>query len=98
MGVDATSDFQSRDIQRFKKRMKLITAEGGQATANVSYWVGGLATEVLVALYGFDKFVEFTKNIQTGQDMSALLTQTYGFSEDYFYEKLAPYIWAKMPY
>jgi len=95
MGEDAISDFKSQDMQRFKKTMKLITPEAGaQSTANISYWVGGLATEVLVALYGFDKFVEFTKNMQSSQDMSALLTQTYGFSEDYFYEKLAPYVWA----
>jgi hypothetical protein len=98
IGGDATSDFKSKDMQRFKNRMKLTVPEGGgQATANVSYWVGGLATEVLVALYGFDKFVEFTKNMQSSRDMSALLTQTYGFSEDYFYEKLAPYVWAQIP-
>ena len=97
MGMDAISDFKSKDMQRFKNRMKLTTPEGGtQATANVSYWVGGLATEVLVALYGFDKFVEYTKNMQSSQDISALLTQTYGFSEDYFYEKLAPYVWAQI--
>jgi len=78
--------------------MKLTTPrEGGQEKANVSYWVGGLATEVLVALYGFDKFVEFTKNLQVNKDMSSLLNQTYGFSEDYFYEKLAPYVWAQIP-
>ncbi len=98
MGMDAISDFKSKDIQRFKNRMKLTTPrEGGQEQANVSYWVGGLATEVLVALYGFDKFVEFTKNLQSSQDMSVLLNQTYGFSEDYFYEKLAPYVWAQIP-
>ena len=98
MGMDAISDFKSKDIQRFKNRMKLTTPrEGGQEKANVSYWVGGLATEVLVALYGFDKFVEFTKNLQSSQDMSVLLNQTYGFSEDYFYEKLAPYVWAQIP-
>ena len=97
MGSDAQADFRSKDMQRFKNRMKLTKPEGGgQGTANVSYWAGGLATEVLVALYGFDKFVEFTKNIQTSQDMSALLMQTYGFSEDYFYEKLAPYVWANI--
>ena len=98
LGGDAKSDFTSKDLKRFKNRMKLTVPEGGgQAASNVSYWAGGLATEVLVALYGFDKFVEFTKNLQSSQDMSVLLNQTYGFSEDYFYEKLAPYVWAQMP-
>ena len=98
MGSEATSDFKSKDMQRFKNRMKLTVPDGGgQATANVSYWVGGLATEVLVALYGFDKFVEFTKNLNSTSNMSELLMKTYGLSEDYFYEKLAPYVWAHVP-
>lgn len=97
MDADSIYDFKSKDIERFKKRMKMLTPNSMQSTANVSYWAGGLATETLVALYGFDKFVEFTKNLQSSQDMSVLLNQTYGFSEDYFYEKLAPYVWAQMP-
>jgi hypothetical protein len=68
-----------------------------QSVSSTSYWAGGLATEVLVGVYGFDKFVEFTKNIQQNQDLSSLLMQTYGFNADYFYEKLAPYIWAHIP-
>ena len=77
--------------------MRLLKPSPEQSIANASYWAGALATEVLVGLYGFDKFVEFTKKIQTGQDISTLLTQTYGFSEDFFYEKLAPYVWAHIP-
>jgi hypothetical protein len=95
--TEAKTDFQSKDIEKFKNRMKMLTPSPDQSTANTSYWAGGLATEVLVALYGFDKFVEFTKNIQVSTDMSSLFNQTYGFSEDYFYEKLAPYVWAQIP-
>jgi hypothetical protein len=95
---DAKSDFQSKDLQRLKSRMQLIAQSSNtQSVANTSYWVGGLATEVLVGVYGFDKFVELTKNIQQNQDLSSLLMQTYGFNADYFYEKLAPYIWAHIP-
>jgi len=97
MGSEAISDLSSKDLVRFKSRMRMLTPQASQSIASTSYWVGGLATEVLVALYGFDKFVEFTKNMQSSKDMSALLTQTYGFSEDYFYEKLAPYVWAHIP-
>jgi hypothetical protein len=96
LSADAKSDFQSRDLQKFKNRLKMLTPSSDQSVANTSYWVGGLATEVLVALYGLDKFVEFTKNIQTNSGISALLMQTYGFDEDYFYEKLAPYVWAQI--
>ena len=93
---EAKEDFKSKDMQRFQNRMKSLVPSRDHSIANTSYWAGGLATEVLVALYGFDKFVEFTKNIQTNPDMSSLLKQTYGFDEDYFYEKLAPYVWANM--
>ena len=98
MGDDAKSDFKSKDLQRLKSRMRILAQySNSQSMAHTAYWAGGLATEVLVALYGFDKFVEFTKNIQVNQDLSSLLMQTYGFNDDYFYEKLAPYIWAHIP-
>lgn len=98
MDVDAKSDFQSKDLQRLKSRMQIIAQySNAQSVSNTSYWAGGLATEVLVGVYGFDKFVELTKNIQQNQDLSSLLMQTYGFNADYFYEKLAPYIWAHIP-
>lgn len=94
----AKSDFQSKDLQRLKSRMQMIMQNSNaQSISNTFYWAGGLATEVLVGVYGFDKFVEFTKNIQQNQDLSSLLMQTYGFNADYFYEKLAPYIWAHTP-
>jgi hypothetical protein len=95
--AEAKTDFESRNLEKFKSRMKMLTPSGVQSVATTTYWVGGLATEVLVALYGFDKFVEFTKNIQTNSNMSSLLMQTYGFDEDYFYEKLAPYVWGQIP-
>jgi hypothetical protein len=98
MDVDAKSDFQSKDLQRLKSRMQIIAQNSNaQSVSNTSYWAGGLATEVLVGVYGFDKFVELTKNIQQNQDLSSVLLQTYGFNADYFYEKVAPYIWAHIP-
>lgn len=98
MDGNAKSDFESKDLQRLKNRMQIIAQNSNaQSVSNTSYWAGGLATEVLVGVYGFDKFVELTKNIQQNQDLSSLLMQTYGFNADYFYEKLAPYIWAHIP-
>jgi hypothetical protein len=98
MDGGAKSDFQSKDLQRLKSRMEMIMQNSNaQSISNTAYWAGGLATEVLVGVYGFDKFVEFTKNIQQSQNLSSLLLQTYGFDADYFYEKLAPYIWAHTP-
>ena len=93
----AQDDFKSKDLGRFQSRMREISGRNTQETANISYWVGALAREALVALYGFDKFVEWTENMQNEKDVSKVLIQTYGFSADYFYEKLAPYVWAHIP-
>lgn len=94
----AIQDFQSKDINKFKDIMKSLDDEfNTPQRASISYWVGGLATEVLIALYGFDKFIDLTKGMQNTSDISTLLNQTYGFNADYFYEKLAPYVWSHMP-
>ena len=95
MGPEAKSDLSSKDLVKFKSRMGSLNRQVGND--RTSYWVGGLATEVLVALYGFDKFVDLTKNLVSTSSMSDLLMKTYGFNEDYFYEKLAPYVWAHLP-
>lgn len=95
MGPEAKPDLSSKDLVKFKSRMRLLNQKA--VNADTSYWVGGLATEVLVALYGFDKFVDLTKNLASTSSMSDLLMKTYGFNEDYFYEKLAPYVWAHIP-
>ena len=98
MSETAKSDFKSRDIVKFKSRMQILSGRNSKETSlSGSYWVGGLSFEVLVALYGVDKFVELTKNLESSKDISSLLNQTYGFNADYFYEKLAPYVWAQIP-
>ena len=98
MSEAAKSDFKSRDIAKFKSRMQILSGRNSKETSlSGSYWVGGLAFEVLVALYGVDKFVELTKNLESNKDISSLLNQTYGFNADYFYEKLAPYVWVQIP-
>jgi hypothetical protein len=97
MSEAAKSDFKSKDLVKFKSRMQILSGRNSRETSlSGSYWVGGLAFEVLVALYGVDKFVELTKNLAANKDISSLLSQTYGFNADYFYEKLAPYVWANI--
>ena len=98
MSEDAKSDFKAKDIAKFKSRMQILSGRNSRETSlSGSYWVGGLAFEVLIALYGVDKFVELTKNLESSKDISSLLNQTYGFNADYFYQKLAPYVWAQIP-
>lgn len=98
MNESAKSDFTSRDLSKFKSRMQALSGMNTYSTSRSgSYWAGGLAYEVLIALYGIDKFVELTKNLESNQDISSLLKLVYGFDADYFYTKLAPYVWAQIP-
>jgi len=94
---DSAADFKSKELSRFKSRMDVLskpTSNYGDVIA--AYWAGNLATEVLVALYGVEKYVELTKNLEKGATISDSLLQTYGFKSDYFYERLAPYIWKQL--
>ena len=98
MSESAKTDIMSKDITKLKSRMQSISGRNTKETSQSgSYWLGGLAFEVLTALYGVDKFIELSKKLETTNDISSLLNQTYGFSADYFYEKLAPYVWGNIP-
>ena len=58
MSETAKSDFKSRDLAKFKSRMQILSGRNSKETSlSGSYWVGGLAFEVLVGLYGVDKFI-----------------------------------------
>lgn len=97
VSVSAQNDFASKDMTKFKERMNsLSNTRNTRETAGVSYWVGSLATEVLIALYGMDKFFTFAKQMRDGQDLESSMKETFGITPDTFYEKLAPYAWAQM--
>jgi hypothetical protein len=72
--------------------MKLIEvgARGSSSTA-LAYLLGSYASEVLVSVYGHDKFAELYKSFETSSDWDANFQKTYGLSTTSFYEKLTPY-------
>lgn len=63
------------------------------------YALGGLATEVLVGVWGLDKYMEMLEKT-SATDWKASFSSTYGLSVEEFYVKLVPYLKAagkKMP-
>ena len=55
------------------------------------YGLGGLATEVLVGVWGLDKYMEMIK--ATGsQSWESSFSSTYGLTPRSFYAKLTPYL------
>ncbi len=72
--------------------MKLIDVGAkGSSTTALAYLLGSYASEVLVSVYGHDKFVELYKSFETSADWEANFQKVYGLSTTSFYEKLTPY-------
>ncbi len=95
--IEAEQNFKSKNLTQFKEQMtKISNVRNSPQTASIAYWIGGLATEVLIALYGMDKFFVFAEQMRVGQDVNSSMQQIFGISADTFYEKLAPYAWAQM--
>jgi hypothetical protein len=57
----------------------------------LAYLLGSYASEVLVSVYGHDKFVELYKSFESSTDWEANFQKVYGIPTTTFYEKLTPY-------
>jgi hypothetical protein len=68
-----------------------VGARGSSSTA-LAYLLGSYASEVLVSVYGHDKFVELYKSFETSSDWESNFQKVYGMPTTTFYEKLTPYL------
>jgi hypothetical protein len=57
----------------------------------MTYMLGSMATEVLVAVYGQDKFVDFMKLFKSNSSFESNFLRTYAMTATDFYKKLTPY-------
>ena len=101
MGLTADKNTQGKISSRKDEELlqvfkSLESTVNSQNESSISYFVGSLATEVLIALYGFEKFIEFSKSFENSRGLSANFESIYGVSLETFYTKLAPYIWANL--
>jgi hypothetical protein len=105
-GANFDPDNQGFDHTRLSRLLRTLTTEQsvkmfrdleegnwdrGQKLAH--YGLGALATEVLIAVWGLDKYMTMLKN--AGYDSvnwKASFQATYGLTTDEFYAKLTPYL------
>ena len=66
-----------------------------QEIRNTAYVLGALAFEALVAVDGWEKYIQFHTQIKE-QGFAAAFKSTYGITTDEFYLKLAPYVAAQI--
>ena len=59
------------------------------------YALGAIATEALVAVYGFETYMEFMQDFSKRNDWKANFENRFGLSIQDFYKKLAPYLRTK---
>ena len=61
-----------------------------------AYSVGATATDALIAVKGFNKYMDFVSTFRTSSDWKTDFRNTYGMSPGEFYLKLAPYLRARL--
>jgi hypothetical protein len=66
--------------------------EGNEVNTLASYSLGSIATEALVATFGFDGFMKLWSALKPNTTFEAAFTETFGLTPDSFYGKLAPYL------
>jgi hypothetical protein len=69
--------------------------EGGSHTRDAiagSYFLGNLATEVLVAAHGVDKWAEFTISLAGPYDFDYYFEKSFGVGTQSFYQTVADYV------
>jgi hypothetical protein len=65
---------------------------GGWTVAQLSYYMGALATEALIAVGGIDKYKNFLQSLASDAEFEIQFQESYGIALDTFYSKVAPYI------
>lgn len=67
----------------------------GWERAQLSYYLGFLATEVLISSYGFKVFKDFWKN-QSSKDFDTAFFEAFEITPENFYVKFAPYAFKRL--
>ncbi len=101
MQVNNVPGISTFTLQDFVGRMKSL--ESANYDARQAYYLGSLATEVLIAIYGHQKVIDFMKDWKDLPDcrrgctlvpnnLDARFQKWFGMPVESFYEKLYPYV------
>jgi hypothetical protein len=70
----------------------LETSRNTPETAEKSYFFGGLASELIVSSFGYEKLAEFQQSFATSSSVDGNFQKVFGFSIDVFYQRAAEYV------
>lgn len=76
---------------KIMKALETSPRNSGQVVG-MAYLIGSYATEVLVAVYGHQKFNDFYKSFATSTNYASNFEKTFGITTNDFYAKLTPYL------
>jgi len=91
--AEARQMISNKDYVGIENRMKALESINAQSPYSRSaYLFGWLASECMVASFGWDKFAKFIMHNNDGSSTKEAFKKIYGISMDDFYPKLAKYI------
>jgi hypothetical protein len=89
--VEVLKENKLENTLKIMKAIETPPRDSGQVVG-MAYLFGSYASEVLVAVYGNQKFNDFYKSFKSSGDYSANFEKVFGISTNDFYSKLTPYL------
>lgn len=83
-------------LDGFKEVMKLEEAFNTNCLPLASYAVGSILTEVLIAVKGFESYMDWLMAFKDSTDWKSSFQKVYGIAIDDFYAKAWPYFKARL--
>ena len=89
--VEVLKENKAENTAKIMKAIETSPQNSGQVIG-MAYLMGSYAAEVLVAVYGHQKFNDFYKSFATSTNYSSNFEKTFGITTNDFYLKLTPYL------
>ncbi len=89
--ADVLKENKVENTVKIMKALETSPRNSGQVVG-MAYLMGSYATEVLVAVYGQQKFNDFFKSFANSTNYASNFEKTFGISTNDFYAKLTPYL------
>jgi hypothetical protein len=89
--VEVLKENKAENTAKIMKAIETPPQSSGQVVG-MAYLMGSYATEVLVSVYGQEKFNDFFKSFATSTNYQANFEKVFGITTSDFYGKLTPYL------
>lgn len=90
--LKSATDSEVKKVFKYLESTNLSNSDGNK---HAYYSLGSIATEALVATYGFDGFMKIWLELSKGIAFADAFKNAFGLSPDEFYVKLTPYLRTK---